>query len=108
MRGVELPYPGGSSGGSVPMSLYLSDRDALYTRFDRLESKVDILVENAARDDGEDVAEKAAATAVVESRRSRREIWRDVGLCVLSAVLACAGTVLAAVIAAHAGIGGIS
>jgi hypothetical protein len=76
------------NGRYVPMNLYLEDRRRGDARLDRMEAKLDTLIVAVAEEDGREVAEEAAAAAVQENRRSRREIARDAGLCIFSAALA--------------------
>ena len=87
----------------VTWALYLDDRRARTEWESRVEDKVDRMLSRqealelaAARDDGQEVAERAAEVAVVENRRSRRETVRDIGLATFSALLALgAGFILA-------------
>jgi hypothetical protein len=76
------------NGRYVPMNLYLEDRRREEARLDRMEAKLDTLIIAIAQEDGREVAEEAAAAAVQENRRSKREIARDAGLCIFSAALA--------------------
>jgi hypothetical protein len=92
---TENPYPG-SSTGSVPWPVYLDDRRQTADRLGRIEDKLDRVLERDAREDGQEVAEAAADQAVAGARRTRREMGRDVGLCVLSAALAVGGAVIVA------------
>ncbi len=80
----------------VPWHLYLSDRERDDRRWARVDMKLDELLEAHAHDDGREVAEEAAASAVQSSRRSRGEILRDVSLCIFSAALAVVGALISA------------
>lgn len=77
-----------SNGRYVPMDLYLEDRRELRDWMRALSSDVKAMRSELDRDDGREVAEEAADRAVTESRRSKREIARDAGLCIFSAALA--------------------
>lgn len=80
------------NGRYVPMDLYLEDRREIKASLAEINLHVTAIRRELDRDDGAEVAQEAATTAVQASRREKREVFRDVALCVLSSVLAIGGT----------------
>lgn len=82
-----------NNGRYVPMSLYLEDRRELRGWMGSIASDVTEIRRELDRGGGREVAEEAAQAAVVATRREKREILRDVGLCLLSAAATVAATI---------------
>jgi hypothetical protein len=82
------------NGRYVPMDLYLEDRREIKESLADIAADVKAMRRELDRDDGREVAEEAATAAVQQTRRTRSEFVRDVGLCVFSAALAVGGTVV--------------
>ncbi len=89
---TDPPYPTGPSNGRyVPMDLYLEDRKEMKAVLRDLAEEVRGMRREMDRDDGQEVAQEAAAVAVEQTRRTRRELTRDVLLSLLGGVVALVG-----------------
>ncbi len=93
--------PTPAANGYVPWGIYLDDRRSSTERLDRMEGKIDRILDRqekfevaAAREDGQEAAEQAAEVALERNRRRRGEVVRDVCLCVFSAALTIGGAIL--------------
>ena len=89
------------SNGYVPWQIYLEDRRQIHGRFDRIEAKLDKVLDaqaalavEAALDDGAEVAQDAADRAVKEGRKDRAERLWDIARTVIATVLAVLGTLI--------------